>query len=130
MTDQEASRYRAGQVWTYHTRPGEEDSRVWILKVEHYEKAGTIVHIMVDNVRVNITVDQGEADQVISHMPFAQAALDRSVITLEPTTESLPDFMEGYNHWKTAWDNEKAGCWTVDVKDAVEGINSSLTQQQ
>ncbi|WP_435921443.1 hypothetical protein [Paenibacillus sp. DYY-L-2] len=30
--------FKAGQVWSYHTRPGEEESNVTILKIEEDDR--------------------------------------------------------------------------------------------
>lgn len=48
-----SSKYEPGQVWSYHTRPGEEASRLTVLRVEPYGKPGDLaVHVRVDGVSV------------------------------------------------------------------------------
>src|SRR6266566_2824100 len=46
------SKFHAGQVWPYNTRPHEKGSTLTILKVESLPKLGVIIHIRVDKVRL------------------------------------------------------------------------------
>lgn len=45
-----------GQVWTYRTRPGEEQSRVQVFVVEDVPSVGEVVHVSVDGVRIPSSV--------------------------------------------------------------------------
>lgn len=83
------SRFEPGQVWTYHTRPGEEESRLTIVKVEPHDKLGTIVHIQVNGIAQKPPPARG-LNSVIHHMPFAEEAIGRSVIELAASDAPVP----------------------------------------
>jgi hypothetical protein len=119
-------RFKPGQVWTYHTRPGEEDSRLLVVKVEPHDKLGTIVHIRVEGVaQKNPHAPEG-VSSVIHHMPFAAEAISKSVIELTASDVPVPtSFEEGYGIWKEAFDQGKAGVFTITVAESItfcEGI--------
>jgi hypothetical protein len=114
------SRFEPGQVWTYHTRPGEEESRLTVVKVEPHDKVGTIVHIRVDGVAQKNPHAPGGVSRVIHHMPFAAEAIDKSVIELAASDRPVPaSFEEGYRLWKEAFDKGKAGVFTVTVAESI-----------
>jgi hypothetical protein len=119
-------KFKVGQVWQYKNRAGEDGSTLTILKIEKYEKGDTIIHIRVDGIKIhNPHVPAGYTDN-IGHLPFSEKALAKCVTKLIGQTGNLPDFAEGYNQWKEAWDSGKGGCWTIDLKDAVDGIDSAM----
>lgn len=64
--------FKAGQVWSYHTRPGEEESKVTILKIEEDDKLGVIVHIAINDL--NMKSPEGTKDN-IGHLPYEKTAL-------------------------------------------------------
>jgi hypothetical protein len=114
------SQFEPGQVWTYHTRPGEEDSRLTIVKVEPHDKLGTIVHIRVDGVAQKNPHAPGGVSRVIHHMPFAAEAISKSVIELAASGVPVPaSFERGYGLWKAAFDNGKAGVFTLTVAESI-----------
>ena len=72
------SQFKPGQIWTYPTRENGESSRLTILKVEHDESFGTVVHIQVSNLSIpNASAPSGKTTE-IRHMPFADESLDSS----------------------------------------------------
>jgi hypothetical protein len=114
-------KFQPGQVWTYRTRPGEKASRLTILRVEPYG-SGTAVHVYVSGVSIiNPAAPKGKST-FISHMPFTEEAIDKSVLQLVDQSEQLPRFEEGYATWKEQADQGKAGVFTVGVAEAIEGI--------
>jgi hypothetical protein len=42
--------------------------------------------------------------------------------------ESLPDFEEGYNQWKEAFDQGQAGWFTTSISDVVQFMEDALNQ--
>ena len=56
--------------------------------------------------------------------------ISESVTSLVGQNNNLSDFSEGYNNWKEAWDSGKGGYWTVDLKDAIEGMDSVMRQNK
>jgi hypothetical protein len=114
------SKYQPGQVWTYHTRPGEEGSRLTILKVEPYGKEGArSIHIQVTGLSIkNPQVASGISTEV-GHLPFAEAAIEQSVVALVANNVSVDHLLEGYNTWKQEADKGKAGVFTGPVAEVI-----------
>lgn len=120
--------FAAGQVWTYNTRPGEDASRIIVCRVESDPKLGEIVHIHVNGLRFkNKHAPDGYSDR-IGHMPYSGKALRDSVVALESTGAALPMFEDGYQQWRSAFDNGKAGVWTASVSVAVAGMEFALNR--
>jgi hypothetical protein len=123
------SQFEPGQIWTYPTRENEESSRLTILKVEHDENFGTVVHIHVSNLSIpNASAPSGKTTE-IRHMPFADESLAASVTALESTTDQIPDFQEGYDQWRSAVNDGQGGIFTIDVVDGVTFIADAIAQQ-
>ena len=92
--------YLAGQVWTYRTRPGEEASRLVILKVDPHETLGHIIHVRIEGVSFAYAKASDTDAGVIPFLPFTQDAITRSVIDLITSRTNLPDFSDEYEVWK------------------------------
>src|SRR5690242_2665823 len=78
----------AGQIWTYKTRPGEEGSRLTILKTESHPKLGNIIHVAVDGVRLQNPRAPGGASTAIGHMPYQESALRASLVAVSGQASS------------------------------------------
>jgi hypothetical protein len=125
-----SGKFQVGQVWKYNNRPGEDSSTLTVLKIEKYEKGDTIIHIRVDGIKLyNPNVASGYSNS-IEHLPFSEKVISISAAKLVGQNNNLPDFSEGYNQWKEAWDNGKAGYWTVELKEAIEGMDSVMRQKK
>jgi hypothetical protein len=121
--------FTPGQVWSYHTRPGEEESRLTICRIDN-EPAGAIVHVYLDGVRLrNPGAPTGETTAV-SHMPFALASVRDSVRELLASDAPLPDFEDGYRHWREAFDQGKGGFWTKSVAEVLTTLEEALRAAQ
>lgn len=71
---------QAGQVWTYRTRPGEEQSRLQVLVAGTDPTFGEVVHVRVDDVQVaNPAAAQGYATW-IGHVDDARRKCPRMLI--------------------------------------------------
>jgi hypothetical protein len=123
-----SDKFKVGQVWKYNNRLGEDSSTLIILKIEKYEKDATIIHIRVDGIKLYNPNVAGRYSDFIGHLPFSEKTISKSVTRLVGQNNNLPDFSEGYNQWKEAWDNGKGGYWTVDLKEAIEGMDSVMRQ--
>jgi hypothetical protein len=127
MTDN-SIKFKEGQVWTYKTRKGEEESYFTILKIEEYSKVGLVIHIAIDNVKIKASKDGEDYLYSISHSPFSIEALKGSVSNLKYNHVELPDYIEGYQEWKDAFDKGKAGVYAVTVAECVELIEQTINQ--
>jgi hypothetical protein len=107
------SRYKPGQVWSLRI-PEAPQALLTILRVESIRGAGTIVHVAVSEVPL-----------AVGHMPFTEAAIDRSVLDLVRTDALGADSLEGYDEWRRAFDNEGAGVFSVTVPEALKGIDQA-----
>jgi hypothetical protein len=122
-------RYSPGQVWTYRSRPGEEQSRMVVLRVDKKEPLGFIIHIQVDGIAIKSTSAPDGYARTISHLPFSVASIDASVIKME-RVGPVPDFDEGYRTWRDAFDQNKAGVWTTTIAGAISAMESALNQKK
>ena len=93
--------FKAGQHWSYDTRPQDPESTLVIGRVEDLPKLGTVVHISV--VDVNIA-QPGSID--VGHAPAKPAA----------------QFEDGYKAWLEA----KGGVFTISVREGVEFVEQTL----
>jgi hypothetical protein len=118
-------KYYPGQVWKYHTRPAETDSRATILRIDLAPPQGYIVHIAVDALTIRSPQSRDGVAKTISHLPFSEAAIDKSLTELDGTGP-VPEFREGYQTWRDGFDHHKAGVWTVSVADAITAMESIL----
>ncbi len=126
-TDQD-DKYKVGQIWEYRTRKGEEKSTLIIVGVEKHIKLGTIINISVGGLKIsNPNADNGLSDE-IQHLPFSKVAIDKSVTKLIETTKKLPDYKDGYDEWRTAFDNGKAGVFSITVKESIDVMEKTLGQ--
>jgi hypothetical protein len=122
------SRFAAGQVWSYHTRPGEEDSRLTVVKVEPNERLGTLVHVRLDGVAQKNPHAPDGVSRVVHHMPFAEAAIERSVVELLDSGPTPTSWEEGYRLWREAFDKGKAGVFTITVAESVSFCEEALAR--
>jgi hypothetical protein len=119
------SKFAPGQVWSYKTRPGEENSTLTVLRIES-DGNKTIVHIAIENVRMRNCTGGPEPDK-FEHMPFAREALDQSVVSMLKKTK-VPDYEAGYSEWRKGWDAGKAGVYTISVAAALDVSQATFDQ--
>ena len=128
MTDSSAQQFAQGQVWEYSPRPGETGSTLLINKVESDPKLGPIFHISVRAVKVKNTRAPSGLTTELPHFPVSMKTLQSSVtrqLRLEPPN---PEYMEGYATWPKAFDQGKAGIFTIPVAEIVDVIEKSINQ--
>ena len=61
-------------------------------------------------------------------MPFLEAAIEKSGLKLLKEKVDLPDFEEGYQIWRKAFDANKAGAYSITVADAVGVMETALNR--
>jgi hypothetical protein len=128
LVDANQGKYHAGDKWNYRTRPGEEDSLLTVLKVESSPNLGVIVHVSLDGLRIESASAPGGVLETIGHMPFAEAAMEKSVTTRAAAGVPVTEDDEGYDQWRRAFDAGDAGIFTITVADGVEFIVQTLSQ--
>jgi len=72
----------------------------------------------VDNITFKVC-DGSSLPESIPHMPFLLKAIESSVTKRIASGQSLPDYREGYDDWRTAFSDKKAGIYVVQIGDAV-----------
>jgi hypothetical protein len=126
LTNVLTAKYHVGETWKYKARPGEEASTFTVVRVESTPKLGVIVHVSLGGLSVHSKHAPTGISDRIAHMPFSEAAIDKSVTAIVGEAESLPEFEEGYREWRTGFDQGKAGVFTIPVAEAVGYIESIL----
>lgn len=121
-----AQPYRAGQVWEYHTRPGEAGSLLKIVKVDVDPQLGEIFHLRVIGVKVMNPNTPGKLSTELPHVPVSRKTLDSSVTRLSHATAAFPDYREGYAAWKRACDAGGAGMFTIPVAEITSVVEEGL----
>jgi len=120
--------YKVGQKWSYRSRLGEENSYLVIVKIESESKFGTIVHIALGGLKMKNRRSPNGLSENANHLPFSKEAIDKSVIKLLKEHVELPDFEEGYKLWREAFDDKRAGIYTITVAETVSIMEASLNQ--
>jgi hypothetical protein len=116
------SRYKPGQVWSFQTPADQPQALLTVLKVESHPKLSNIVHIALSGV----SFSNGGTN--VQHMPFAEAAIDKSVISLIREGEPLPQFQGGYQQWRDAFDAGRGGVFTITVAEGLETIRTAIAK--
>ena len=126
LSETNDGKYHVGEKWKFRARPGEEGATLTVVKVESAPKLGVIVHISVEGVRIKSPHSANGLAETIAHMPFAEAAIEKSVSELVGKGAPLPSFEEGYREWRTAFDAQKAGVFTITVGEGVAFMEKAL----
>lgn len=122
------SEFKIGQIWKYKSRPSEPDSRLTVCKVEAAGKLGTVIHVSISAVKIKSPQNKnGEASE-ISHLPFAESAIKKSVIEIVQEKAALPNYSEGYQTWRKAAEQGKGGVWTIAVSEAIAAMETALNK--
>lgn len=126
----EAAQFSTGQVWTYKNRAGEDGSTVLINKVESHPKLGKIFHVSIFGVNVKNSKIAGGISTDLPHFPVSEETLNRSVVKLIGKKEPNPEYLNGYNVWKEAFDNGEAGIFTITLAEIVGVIEESINPKK
>lgn len=128
ITFAKAPEYSEGQVWSYKTRAGEESSTLIINKIETNEKIGKIYHISLTGVKVKNPQTASGFSGELPHFPVSEETLKKSLVEFVENNDPNPDYEEGYNTWKLAFDSGKAGIFTISVSEIVSFIENTINQ--
>lgn len=123
-----SKQFSVGQIWKYKTRPQEPESLLTIVAIDSdlEEGFGDIIHVYISDVNIpNPKAPQGKTS-FIGHLPYAESSLAESVTKLVRTESSLPDFKEGYQLWREAFESGEAGVFEVAVAEAIAGVEQNI----
>lgn len=125
----EAITFDVGQVWSYRTRPGEEDSRLYVARVDRDLGSKPIIHIYVDGLKLKNPLFEGGVQDHLVHVPISQEALVASVIAMTREGVIPPDISEGYVIWREAFLEGRTGVYTISVQQIVQYIEDQFAKQ-
>lgn len=80
-----------------------------------------MVHIRVDGIHMRNPL-KGNVISDIPHLPFKELAIEESVTHLVQYPVSVPDFHEGYDTWRRAYDSGEAGAFDAPVRDTLDAM--------
>ena len=126
MTEAFAVEYSEGQIWSYRTRPGENQSTLRINRVERDPKIGSIYHISVLDVKIKNSGSPEGFSFELPHLPVSKKSLDASVLELVGKSEPSLDYMPGYEEWRSQFEIGKAGVFDADVAKIIAIIESAI----
>ena len=124
-----ANEYEKGQLWSYKTRTGEEQSNVLINKIEKDSRLGLIFHVSINNVVLKNPIANGNISTDLPHFPVSETTLNESVIELLGVFPVNPQYEEGYKIWKEAFDEGEAGIFTIELSEVVNFIEQTIASQ-
>jgi hypothetical protein len=116
--------FEVGQVWSYKTRAGEENSTLLIDRVEVLPKVGEVFHISVSSVAVKNPHSPSGKTTDLPHFPVSRKTLDDSVIAVVGHAEPNPAFEQGYAEWKRA----NGGVFTISVSAIVDTVEKMVNR--
>nr|WP_298678519.1 hypothetical protein [uncultured Treponema sp.] len=120
---QSNEKYKEGQVWSYKTRENESNSKIYIVKIEYNKTIGKIYHIYIDNLNIKNPYQKSKIQNNLSHSPVSEKTLDDSVIKIVTAKyENNINISDGYVAWKEAFDDGKAGVFTIPVNEIIQCI--------
>ena len=120
---QSNEKYKEGQVWSYKTRENESNSKIYIVKIEYNKTIGKIYHIYIDNLNIKNPYQKSKIQNNLSHSPVSEKTLDDSVIKIVTANyENNINISDGYVAWKEAFDDGKAGVFTIPVNEIIQCI--------
>jgi len=91
--------YQPGQVWEYKTAPGAEQSTVLILKVDPAGKAGSLIHVRIENLPLP-SCGRFHLTTVIEHLAVTEKMLRKSTTNLLSENVALPgSYLDAYREW-------------------------------
>lgn len=120
--------YEEGQVWQYQTRPGEEGSRLYIVKIDQEPLLGAIYHLYLDGLRIRSPLRSDGVQDHLPHLPVDQTTLDRSVTELVISLPNPPAVADGYAIWRESYEAGEAGVFNIPVSDIIQIVEDSINQ--
>jgi hypothetical protein len=126
----QAHDFKAGQLWSYQTRPGDEASLVLINLVESVPKLGNVYHVSVLRVHLPSWKDTSRPEIDLPHFPVLKVALDKSVVAHVGDRAPLDAYREGYATWRAASDDDGAGAFSVSIAEVVSLVEAAVEKNR
>ena len=123
-----AADFSEGQVWSYKTRAGEEASTFLINKIEFHPKLGSIYHVSVSGVKIKNPRTPTGITSELPHFPVSKETLNKSITKLAGKSKINPEYQQGYQEWKSAFDKGDAGIFTIPVAEIVGVVEKAINQ--
>lgn len=111
--------YAPGQSWTYRTRPGEDDSRVAIRRVDHEPEDGDVFHVSILGVKLRNHRVPGGLQPAMHHAAVSRVTLDASLLEPAGAADADESWRDGYAVWRQAYDNGDAGVFDIGIGDVL-----------
>ena len=121
------SQFRAGQVWRYRTRPGEEGSRMIVGRVEQSARGDVFVHVQLDGLDILNPQAPSGRSTMIQHLPIAEAPLAASVVEMIAEDAAVEDFEEGYLLWRESYVAGNGGVFALELAEIVGVMEQTIT---
>ena len=123
-----AAEYEEGQVWKYKTRNSEENSLLYIVKIDEEKGYGKIYHIYVDGLKIKNPHISGGIQEQLPHTPVDVKTLNESVTQLVENKKNMPDISEGYKNWREPFDKGEAGVFNIPVNKIIQYIEDAINR--
>lgn len=92
-------KYKAGDVWLYQQRKGEENSTVIINKVDIGSDHLPIYHITIRDVKIANPENPIGFSDMVGHVAVSIEALEKSLTVKIASEEADNEYLEGYEYW-------------------------------
>lgn len=124
---EQTKQYKVGQIWAYQTRSEEPRSNLTVIQIDQFPKVGTVIHIAINRVNIKSASARDGYSHQIPHAPMSEAAMEKSTTELISEKGKVDAVsMEGYGHWKQAFEAGKAGIFNCPVAEVVKTVENSL----
>jgi len=120
------SEYAVGQIWQYHTRPGEENSTVQIIGIDKYIDEEAIIHISVKGLKMKTPMTESGISEEIGHLAFSRTAFSESVTNLLGMSEVSADAKKSHEDWQVEYETEGGGMFTVGIAQMIELVEQGM----
>jgi hypothetical protein len=117
--------FQVGQAWSYRARANEQASQIYIVRIDRDLGSRPIFHVYVDGLKLKNPLIEGGVQDHLVHLPLSQEALDASVVAMVQANAALPDISEGYDVWRSAFLEGRAGVFTMPLSDAIQYIENA-----
>jgi hypothetical protein len=113
--------FQEGQAWSYHARPGEEESIILIGRIENLD-GHLVVHIQIQGLSLRNPQVIGGVQRELGHLPISVEALSSSVTVKTIGRLDRESFDEGYG----VWQDNRGGIFTLTVGEVIELLEMSI----